>query len=725
MGKKGKARRASKRQRTEDDLGVGGVDSGDVGADSPFPSSGNAGEGSATQQTQQQANTTRFSPQEIASAASLLSRCAASPRLLKSKEMLPIRLALEPLLELRAIEREKEPKSGGKKRDFETHSLSLESGSGDSASANERLRLMDAKHRSSTALRGARMRSLEALCDEQDGDNGRDGDGDGEQQLRLLVAGETEQQASGDSPSGDAAPSSSSALVTGVDVESLLPRPEIVRIPDGVAEVERAEIEAAMEQPARLLNFPIKCYTCKAPFRELHAFYDQLCPDCAKLNFDKRDQRADMRGMVCLVTGARVKIGFRAALKLLRCGATVIATTRFPHDATRRFVAQDDFSEWSERLHVYGADFRDIAGVERLCAAIRENFSRLDVIVNNACQTIRRPAGYYRHLLDAERQPLALGEAAERVLERNAAFHANDDVGGAAKTVAQLGSSSSGNSSIGGGDGSGGAVGSSTVVIEDLDDSDGDVDGDGDVGMSAPADTATDGGSAVVPSSASLDPASSGSLSFSSNAPSADLSQVALLPEDHGHDTSILPSGALDVNAQQVDLREHNSWTMRLHEVSTPELAEVFAINTIAPTILNARLKDMMARSGDGSDAWKFIVNVSAMEGKFYRYKGDKHPHTNMAKAALNMMTRTSAQDFRRSNIFMTAVDTGWINDEKPVHLAKAHNERHDFQTPLDEVDAASRVLDPVIQPLVDRAANRNVEPPFGIFLKDYNKCEW
>jgi NAD(P)-dependent dehydrogenase (short-subunit alcohol dehydrogenase family) len=205
----------------------------------------------------------------------------------------------------------------------------------------------------------------------------------------------------------------------------------------------------------------------------------------------------------------------------------------------------------------------------------------------------------------------------------------------------------------------------------------------------------------------------------------------------------LFPLGHRDVNNHQVDLRHHNSWTMKLHEIPTVELAEVFAINTIAPTLLNARLKPLMMRSSPlesimGDKNWKFIVNVSAMEGKFYRYKSSNHPHTNMAKAALNMMTRTSAQDYMKDQIFMTAVDTGWINDEKPIDLAMKHEEKHNFQTPLDEIDAASRVLDPVICPLKmlqeQRAAGEEgkgkgggegIEPPWGHFIKDYMKSEW
>lgn len=181
------------------------------------------------------------------------------------------------------------------------------------------------------------------------------------------------------------------------------------------------------------------------------------------------------------------------------------------------------------------------------------------------------------------------------------------------------------------------------------------------------------------------------------------------------------------MNGQQVDLRRHNSWLCKLEQVSTAEAAEVLLINTLAPFVLNGQLRSLM--ECNTKNQWKFIVNVSAMEGKFYRYKTANHPHTNMAKAALNMMTRTSAEDYRKSGIYMTAVDTGWINDEKPLEKAGAHAKRG-FQTPLDEVDAAARILDPVLAPLaaLEMAAVSGAkveEPPWGVFLKDYAKTEW
>jgi len=148
------------------------------------------------------------------------------------------------------------------------------------------------------------------------------------------------------------------------------------------------------------------CYTCKARFVERHHFYSHLCPACSTMNFRKRQQVCDMNNRVCLVTGARVKIGFQTALKLLRMGARVIATTRFPEDARLRYAAESDAEDWMERLELRGVDFRFLGAVERLCADIVGREAWLDVIVNNACQTIRRPAGYYQHLLEGEAKDL-------------------------------------------------------------------------------------------------------------------------------------------------------------------------------------------------------------------------------------------------------------------------------------------------------------------------------
>ena len=187
----------------------------------------------------------------------------------------------------------------------------------------------------------------------------------------------------------------------------------------------------------------------------------------------------------------------------------------------------------------------------------------------------------------------------------------------------------------------------------------------------------------------------------------------ALLPQ---HSEALFPAHRYDEDQQQIDLRAVNSWRLRLHEVGTPELLEVHLVNAIAPYILNARLKPLMLRT---PGAHKHIVNVSAMEGQFYRTtKTERHPHTNMAKAALNMMTRTSAPDYFRDGIHMNAVDTGWVTDEDPaVHAAR--KAELGFAPPLDIIDGAARIVDPIFD------GHRTGTPVWGQFLKDYKPAPW
>src|SRR6187455_460662 len=153
------------------------------------------------------------------------------------------------------------------------------------------------------------------------------------------------------------------------------------------------------------LKNELACYVCKQPFTQVHSFYDSLCVPCGDFNYAKREQTADLSGHYALVTGSRVKIGYQAALKLLRAGAHVVVTTRFPVDAASRYAKEPDFAELAGRLQIFGLDLRHTPSVERFARFLAERLPRLDYVLNNACQTVRRPAGFFRHLLEAEAAP--------------------------------------------------------------------------------------------------------------------------------------------------------------------------------------------------------------------------------------------------------------------------------------------------------------------------------
>jgi NAD(P)-dependent dehydrogenase (short-subunit alcohol dehydrogenase family) len=381
------------------------------------------------------------------------------------------------------------------------------------------------------------------------------------------------------------------------------------------------------------------CYICKKPYTVVDAFYHQLCPDCAAMSHAKRDARTDLSGKRALLTGGRAKIGMYIALRLLRDGAHTTITTRFPRDAVRRFTSLPDSAEWIGRLRVVGIDLRDPAQVIGLAESVAEA-GPLDILINNATQTVRRSPGAYQPLVDAELAPLPDGPLPELVTFG----HTNDPH---PQALAR-------------------SVTAHPILAA----------------AAAKAEELTE--QAMVAGSSSLERLAAGT--------------------------------AIDAGGLLPDLDHVNSWTQHVDEVDPLEMLEVQLANTTAPFILVSKLRPAMARS---EARRKYIVNVSAMEGVFGRgYKGPGHPHTNMAKAAVNMLTRTSAREmFEADRILMTSVDTGWITDERP-HPTKVRLAEEGFHAPLDLVDGAARVYDPIVR-------GEAGDDVFGVFLKDYAPGSW
>jgi NAD(P)-dependent dehydrogenase (short-subunit alcohol dehydrogenase family) len=361
------------------------------------------------------------------------------------------------------------------------------------------------------------------------------------------------------------------------------------------------------------LNRPQTCYVCHNSYHLVHFFYHKLCPECAEINYGYRQLNPDFKDFQVVITGGRVKIGYATTLQFLRSGAKVLATSRFPAAALEQFSQEPDFEVWKENLTLYGLDLRNIKAVYQFTDYCKTHLPSIDILVNNAAQTIKYPAEYYLPLVQKERDNLLL-------------FRASN-------------------------------------LIENA-------------------------------------------------------TPIALLPAQLLDATASAFVADVQLNrfGQPVDFREKNSWNATLGEIGLEELLEVNLINHIAPYLLISELSRLLKQNIRKQG---FIINVTSSEGQFsYANKTIFHPHTNMTKAALNMLTRTSAAEYAKKNIYMNAVDVGWVSTGAHETKRKRLFERLSIP-PLDSVDGAMRIIHPILE------VQKGDTSLYGKLLKNYGVVAW
>ena len=417
------------------------------------------------------------------------------------------------------------------------------------------------------------------------------------------------------------------------------------------------------------------CYICKKKLgtNNISKFYGSMCQKCGDYNYSFRTMQLDFKGRIAVVTGGRIKIGFYIVKKLLSYGCQVITTSRFPNDTLNKYKEDPDYDLWKNNLIIYPIDFRLFQSTVKFVNYIKDNFSHIDFLINNAAQTVRRNTEYYEYLLPIEIKKLPKED--DNKIIKNEYLELKKELSG--KLIKEEGSGSLKKEEI-------------TKKYEKKH---------------------------ILKSLVSLlkknnDPETEELLPLS-----VITSQIKIMEENEQSRIYIMGN-----DGQPYDFSKgKNSWNLELDEISFQEFTEVQIINAWTPYYLCAKLKPMMMKSPFPD---KYIVNVTAVEGIFNHFKRTTHVHTNMAKAALNMLTRTCGKYLEKDKIYMTCVDTGWVSHMNEMNKIiegenKDYSEFEMANVPLDELDGAMRVLHPIIEGI------KNKNYLFGILLKDYVKSKW
>jgi len=408
------------------------------------------------------------------------------------------------------------------------------------------------------------------------------------------------------------------------------------------------------------------CYICKEKFGldNIHSFYGNLCKKCGEYNYSFRTMKLDFTGRIAIVTGGRVKIGYYIATKLLSYGAKVLITSRFPKDALFKFQKDPDYEKWKNNLVIYPIDFRIFESTIKFIQFINDNFPHVDILINNAAQTIRRTASYYKYLLPIETKDLTKEE--DKKIIKNDFINLQKQLKESESTT-KLNNPSQAKKEI------------QNALISLVDNK---------------------------------------SKEYQEILPlSVIASQIRIMEEKSQPHVTVMGG-----DGQPYDFSKgKNSWNFEFDEIPFQEFTEVQIINTWTPYYLCVKLKPLMMNSPFPD---KYIVNVTSVEGIFNHYKRSSHVHTNMAKAALNMFTRTCGSYLKDIGIYMTCVDTGWVSPMNEMNSLLDKDKKNSYENefvnvPLDELDGAMRVLHPIIEGI------KNKNYLYGILLKDYVKSPW